>query len=52
MRPYLKDDVDYRALEIYKRSGFSPPERSEGFLDEAEAVMWERWRQRALEELT
>lgn len=47
---YLKDAVDLAAYELYAQSGFHPPERPEGFLDEGEAAVWERWRQRAQKE--
>lgn len=46
-RPYIVDEIDRKALELYKRSGFWPPTRPDGFLDDDERAMWERWRERA-----
>ncbi len=46
-RPYIVDEIDEKALELYKQSGFWPPTRPDGFLDDHERATWERWRERA-----
>ena len=48
---YIVDEIDEKALEIYQQSGFSPPTRPSGFLDDSERGMWNRWRQKAVEAL-
>lgn len=52
MRLYVKDEVDLAAYRFYARSGFHPPERPNGFLDEGEAARWDRLRERAAERET
>ena len=48
-RAYLVDEADLAAYRLYAQSGFHPPERPDGFLDENEAARWERFRQLAAE---
>lgn len=50
----MKDALDLLAYKLYLAdpgcrgaAGFHPPERPDGWLDETEAAVWGRWRQKA-----
>lgn len=42
--PYVKDEKDIAAYNLYSQRGFVPPQRPDGFLDDAEKASWEKWR--------
>lgn len=46
-RSYIEDEIDELAFEFYRKSGFNPPTRPNGFLDDHERAMWATWRGRA-----
>jgi hypothetical protein len=41
--PYVKTAEDIAAFNRYAKSGFFPPERPDGFLDDQERAIWEGW---------
>ena len=47
MYPYVKDELDIAAFNLYAKRGFLPPTRPDGFLDDMERGAWDRWRAKA-----
>lgn len=54
LRAYMRDELDIAAYKLYlctpqlgRPAGFHPPERPDGFLDPVEAIVWNRWREKA-----
>lgn len=45
--PYVKDDLDRAAFELYCRTGYNPPVRPGGVLTESERRVWNQWRDKA-----
>jgi len=44
--PYVRDAIDRAAFDLYYQTGFNPPTRPDGFLDDGERAAWERWREK------